>query len=592
MDIHDTIDKFLKNNNYSQDPHVLGVLFYGSYKHKLNNSNSDLDLQIIYDDSNPERIIRANTSVDGIRIEYFEKPISEIYRTADEGYLTQDNSPLSIIGKSEIIYEKDNKMHELQDYVVKKYKDGVLSISENEAQEQVSIINNRMERLKKYAAEDSYYFEHLYHLTIEKIRRFYHNLNGMPRIETSKGFKLYTDKKYQEMYSIHHIPNQEFLNMYFNLITSQNKSKTQMYDELESFYNYAKRTVDFDDYDYRIPVTWRYKNPDIEINKNIDLSDVEKEHIPIPENVLNTTNKFIQEMNYMDNPHFLGVIVYGSSLTGNTNELSDIDLHVIFDNNESGRVIRGKKYVNDQKIEYFEKSIGDEYLMVENEFASQNNASFAILGKGEIVYARDNSLDQLQKYVIHRYKDKMPPLSTDDAREQISIIDNKVQKLDTLLAEDSPYFNHYYHIVLEKMRKVHHKIIGISQIPTSKVHIIYTDEAYRKASCKTNPPQDFVDDYLRLITPDNNKTQNIEQLKLFCSKVKNNIELGTEYRIPIKSRCMNLPHASQIVSSSTIAALDKDSKITKSETEEANALLCGLKNKNLERKEEEPYEEI
>ena len=36
-----------------------------------------------------------------------------------------------------------------------------------------------------------YFFEHLYHLTIEKIRRFYHNLNGMPRIETYKGFKWF-----------------------------------------------------------------------------------------------------------------------------------------------------------------------------------------------------------------------------------------------------------------------------------------------------------------------------------------------------------------------------------------------------------------
>ena len=77
MSVYETIQDFLKINNYLQDEHILGVLFYGSYKHGLNNQNSDIDLHIIYDDSNPEHLIRGNTFVNGIRIEYFEKTISE-----------------------------------------------------------------------------------------------------------------------------------------------------------------------------------------------------------------------------------------------------------------------------------------------------------------------------------------------------------------------------------------------------------------------------------------------------------------------------------------------------------------------------------
>lgn len=60
-----------------------------------------------------------------------------------------------------------------------------------------------------------------------------------------------------------------------------------------------------------------------------------------------------------------------------------------------------------------------------------------------------------------------------------SIIDNKMQKLENLSNENSPYFNHLYHLTLEKIRKVYHRIIGIPKIPTSKVHKIYTDEPYR-----------------------------------------------------------------------------------------------------------------
>ena len=46
MPIYETIQDFLKTNNYLQDEHVLGVLFYGSYKHGLNNQNSDIDIAV------------------------------------------------------------------------------------------------------------------------------------------------------------------------------------------------------------------------------------------------------------------------------------------------------------------------------------------------------------------------------------------------------------------------------------------------------------------------------------------------------------------------------------------------------------------
>lgn len=564
MSVYETIQDFLKAKNYLQDEHILGVLFYGSYKHGLNNQNSDIDLHIIYDDSNPEHLIRGNTFINGIRIEYFEKTISEIYNNVEEGYMTQDNATESIIGKSEIIYEKDNSMHNLQEYVVAKFKNGLPPLTEDEAKEQVAIINNRMEKLKKYAEEDSYFFEHLYHLTIEKIRRFYHNLNGMPRIETSKGFKLYRDKKYQEMFSIHNIPDQRFLEMYFELIQSQGKSKIEMFERLKEFYDYAKTTVDLEEHNYRIPIKSKNDESDITIDRNINLDDIEIQHVQIPEETLNAVTKFMEEMNYMDDEHFLGIIVYGSSLTGFNTEISDIDLHVIFDNSDPNRMIRGEKLVDGKKIEYFEKPIDDEYLMAENEFLNQNNASLPILGKGEIVFARDNSLINLQKYVLHRFQDNLPPLNANEAREQISIIDNKIQKLENLLNEDSPYFEHLYHIVLEKMRKTHHRIIGIPKIPTSKVHRIYTDEPYRKSTCKTNPSQDFVEDYLSLVTPGNDKKQMLESLKAFYIKVKQNIELGEEYRIPIKSKkkLHVLQSSNRTVSSSDIAKLDKENATT------------------------------
>ena len=150
MTVHETIQEFIKKNKYLQDEHVLGILFYGSYKYGLNNQNSDIDLHIIYDDSNPKHLIRGNTFINGTRIEYFEKTIDEIYNEVEDGYANQDNATESIIGKSEIIYEKDNSMQNLQAYVLDKFKNGLPHLTENEAKEQVSIINNRTVAILSY----------------------------------------------------------------------------------------------------------------------------------------------------------------------------------------------------------------------------------------------------------------------------------------------------------------------------------------------------------------------------------------------------------------------------------------------------------
>lgn len=589
MTVHEIIQEFIKKNKYLQDEHVLGILFYGSYKYGLNNQNSDIDLHIIYDASNPNHLIRGNIFINGTRIEYFEKTIEEIYSEVEDGYANQDNATESIIGKSEIIYEKDSSMRDLQAYVLNKFKNGLPHLTENEAEEQVSIINNRMNKLKKYAEEDSYFFEHLYHLTIEKIRRFYHNLNGMPRIETYKGFKLYKDKKYQEMFSIYYIPDKEFLEMYFELIQSHGESKMVMFEKLKRFYDYSRRTVELNEHNYRIPIKSKNEGLNIRLNKDADLDDIEIEHIPIPDATLEPITKLIEKMGYTSDEHFLGAIVYGSSLTGFNTETSDIDLYIIFDNSDPNRIIRGGSLVDGKKIEYFEKPIEDVYLMAENEFANQNNASYSIIGKGEIVYERNGALTSLQRYVINRFRDSLPPLDIDEAREQISIIDNKIQKLENLAKDDSPYFNHLYHIVLEKMRKTHHRIIGISKIPTSKVHRIYTDEAYRKSIHKTNPAPDFVEDYLNLVTQGKNKQQMLESLKSFYDKVKRNIKLGAEYRIPFKSKSKgatqeNLSNSGTI-SSFAIAKLDKENDLTTTDVGDVSRLFNLLKKRGLKKEE-------
>lgn len=536
MTIEDKILTFIDNMGYLNNRHVLGILFYGSYLTGLNTNNSDIDLHIIFDNENPNHLIRGNQVIDGTRIEYFEKPIQEIYQTIDEDYINQNNATLTIFGTSKIIYAKDYRIKELQEYSVNKFAKSIPNLNEDEAKEQVSIINNRMEKLKKYAEKDDPSFENLYHLTIDKIRRFYHKLIGTPWIETSKGFRVYVDENYRKAFCIDKIPEQVFIDMYFYAICNNDLNKIQKYELLNKLYEYTKRNVKLE-LDYRIPVKSRNVDFNIPI---IEPTIIERKNtIEIPPITLKKVLEFIKEMKYLNNEHCLGIIVYGSSLTGFNTEISDIDLQIVFDNDEPNRIIRGSKIIDGTKIEYFERPINDIYLECENEYLNQNKACYSITAKGTIVFEKNNKLSLLQQYVENRFALPMPPLDEEDIKEQIAIINNKIEKLERLAEVNDPKFEHLYHLTIDKIRKFYHKKMGISKIATSKVYKIYTDTDYRKSINIENPEPEFIGMYINLITAQqSDKTEKLQMIKDFFRYTTRDINLGDNYRIHIKSKVL------------------------------------------------------
>lgn len=253
------IDKFIDEMNYLENEHVLGVYFYGSFLTGFNNKDSDIDLHIIFDNLDPLHLIRGNTHIDGKRIEYFEKPIGDVYLTVDNEFENQNNATLSIIGTSKIIFDKTGELKKLQEYTKEKFSHALPPIDTEAAREYISILNNRMEKLRNAAEEGSPYFLYLYYLTIEKIRKFYHRLNGLPKLPTSKIARVYTDAEYRESFYKSEIPDEKFLEIFFNIINDQSfdfKLKLQYAEEL---FAHSKRNVPLDEKKYRIHIESRNK---------------------------------------------------------------------------------------------------------------------------------------------------------------------------------------------------------------------------------------------------------------------------------------------------------------------------------------------
>lgn len=253
------IKEFITDMNYLENNHVLGIFFYGSFLTGYNNKNSDIDLHVIFDDSDPNHLIRGSKYVQGIRIEYFEKPLKDLYLSIDNDYQNQNNALLSIVGTAKIIFDKTGDLKTLQDYALEKFSKPLPPLDGEDAKEYVSIINNRMEKLRKAAEDDSPYFFHLYHLTIEKIRKFYHKLKGLPEVQTSKVFRVYTDEGYRKSFYKENIPEPEFVSLYLAAISDVSLNKEEKLDKVNKLFEYSKRNVKLNEEDYRILIKSRNK---------------------------------------------------------------------------------------------------------------------------------------------------------------------------------------------------------------------------------------------------------------------------------------------------------------------------------------------
>ena len=234
----DIIDKFIDKMNYKNNVHFLGVYFYGSCLTGFNNSSSDIDLHIIFDDNNLKHIYRGVCYIDGIKIEYFEKCISDVYLSVKNDIKECNWSWYSMIGKSYIVCDKNNELKKLQEYTLNIYKN-IKGIDEEDIYEYISIINNRMLKLKKCLEEESPNFYSLFYITVEKIRRFYHSIHGFPKINTSKIYRVYKDDDYRKSYFPFDFVSLEFKNIYLSIIESKDMDKKKLFRLLEKLYMYV-----------------------------------------------------------------------------------------------------------------------------------------------------------------------------------------------------------------------------------------------------------------------------------------------------------------------------------------------------------------
>lgn len=246
-----TIEKFLEKYNFKNQEDVLGILLYGSYAVGNYNKRSDLDILVIRNNDNPETLYRGLIKINGYYIEWFEKPIADLYENANNDYKYYNNASVSVIVDGKILYQKNEEVDKLKSYIKDLFSKDFIPIEDNIAIELIAILNNRMKSLKKMYKENNPFFNNLYFLTLDKIRKLYHKLNQIPEIQTSKIYKIYTDQASRDIYNIKEVPGKKFMNLYFKAIKPGLTNKEQ-FDLISKIYSYTKKDLNLNDREFRI----------------------------------------------------------------------------------------------------------------------------------------------------------------------------------------------------------------------------------------------------------------------------------------------------------------------------------------------------
>jgi|GEM_PF-6827335 len=203
--------------------------------------------------------------------------------------------------------------------------------------------------------------------------------------------------------------------------------------------------------------------------------------------------KFLKEKGYRERKDILGIILYGSSTYHTATNFSDMDLLIITENDKN---YKGLTYIEDKKIEYFERNIYDILQKVETLDKSLDRSLISIFTNGEILFSKYNTVENITEDIrCHNKKGTKKKRTTHSTK--FTEFYNLLQKT----SKDSPLFNYFYYNLLEEIRKEYHRENGYSKLPTTKILELYSNEEYAtKYYCVTLPPREFRDMYLALLT--------------------------------------------------------------------------------------------
>lgn len=249
------IDKFLSKHIYPRivdKDNLLGVIVYGSATTGYFDKNSDVDVFILLNEA--ENVIRGVKIVDGVKIEYFIKPIEKFLSEGVNFSNMNCPSHIALNQNCEILYGKTalvkNILNSDNEYYNTNHKKPQINYLLKLVQ-----IDNRLSSLKNIYKRNGEEFEMVYYNILEMIRSLHTAYNGEASIPFVKAFRVYNDSNYYKKYvgknAKNPMPNPEFVEKY-NKCIKEKGNREIMLKNLCDLYQYENQNYKINPKDYEL----------------------------------------------------------------------------------------------------------------------------------------------------------------------------------------------------------------------------------------------------------------------------------------------------------------------------------------------------
>lgn len=260
-------------------------------------------------------------------------------------------------------------------------------------------------------------------------------------------------------------------------------------------------------------------------------------------NTIDIIYKFLDEQDYLNRKDVLGIIFYGSSNYKTDTKDSDIDLLIITDDENN---YKGVTYIDNKKIEYFEKNVYDLAKKIEDLPSNFDRSLESIFTNGKVIYDKHKTIENLKDLVLEN--NEYPRKKKQNKFYSTSF--SELKKLFFSTDKTSPYFNYIYYNFLEEIRKEYHIQNGYSKLPVNKIKKLYENSDYsEKYYCVKLPDIEFRNLYISLL-----EKYKEDEFNVLLGKLKRKQTIENNFNV----RKNNVKYSSTIIHSLIEKIIVKD----------------------------------
>lgn len=223
------LESFLED--YKNKDYVIGAILCGSYATGNNTKRSDIDVHIVTTDISYKQ--RGNVIVDGIMIEYFMNPLSELYKYLENDYKQRRRlADANMYGHGVILFDKNGEIEKLKKYSLKYY-----DMDFDEPEKNTILYNNYvcwdlMDEIKD-KIDNNENFDLDYYMLLKELISNYYYKNKIATVPFTKIEKIFRNENYRKKYHIKNMPTKKFVDLVLDAI--DNKS----FDNINELYNFV-----------------------------------------------------------------------------------------------------------------------------------------------------------------------------------------------------------------------------------------------------------------------------------------------------------------------------------------------------------------